>query len=287
MKIGIITAASEKYANSLFVLIGSLNCNWPNHPKIIVYNIGLSENTKSKLAMAGIEVLEVPPFCDHWRSHYTWKLWCLSSAEFDLILWMDSGICILQPLDEVIEIIKCKQYFLVPNYQFLDYEVSENTCKACDVPNSFRFGKATIAGSMIGYLKQSKYGLLIDKAFEIALIEANIKAFNSRHKHDQSIISILTYKYFPNPELNDGIKYLGWESPRMVQDQKVWLQRRQILPKDLKHFMSYLDKTGERYTVGCPHKDVSFLRRVYKIILNRSKSFFKAQFYKPKFDGIR
>jgi hypothetical protein len=288
LNIGIITAASEKYANSLFCLIGSLNCNWPTHPKILVFDLGLEANTLETLNAANIEVKKIPAFCAHWRSHYTWKLWCMANADFDLIIWMDAGMCILQELEEVIEIINNRGYFLVPNYQFLDYEVSEEACLACGVPYSYRIGKATIAGTFIGFSKYSQFGALIDEAFNISLKEENIKAYNARHKHDQSIISILTYKYFPNPELEDGIQYLGWASPRMTGGQKIWLQRRQILKEDVIIYKSNLAYTGGGMHIPKdPQKDIGIIRRLLIKLTIKLKRVVKALLAKSSKDGIR
>ena len=76
----IITAASGAYGPSLLALLGSLNLNWPNHPPVRVYDIGLNDGTLQVLAENQIEVIKVPPFCPHWRKHFTWKIWCLNNA---------------------------------------------------------------------------------------------------------------------------------------------------------------------------------------------------------------
>ncbi|MNS69049.1 hypothetical protein D3C72_1023540 [compost metagenome] len=286
MNIGIITAASEKYANSLFSLIGSLNCNWANHPPIVVYDLGLSPQTLAILKKARIEVRSIPAFCSHWRAHYTWKLWCMTYSEFDLVIWMDAGLCVLDNLDEVIEITKNRSYFLVPNYQFLDYEASEQTCNACGVPHVFRIGKGTLAGGFIGFLQNSEFGKLMRNAFEIALTEDNIKAHNNRHKNDQSIISLLAYKQFPNPVLEDGLKYLGWSSPKMVENQKVWVQRRNILKKDIKIYKSNLAQIGNKHIPKDP-SDLTLFEKIYKKSIIKAKSVGKKLLRRDIKNGIK
>ncbi|HEX2848000.1 MAG TPA: hypothetical protein VHN59_15745 [Chitinophagaceae bacterium] len=288
MNVGIITAASEKYANSLYTLLGSLKGNWPDHPPVVVYDLGLEESTLSYLSKCGVTVKDIPAFCKHWKAHYTWKVWCMNNAEFDVIIWMDAGMCILEPLDEIINIIKKRSYFLVPNYQFLDYEVSAAACEACGVPYSFRIGKGTIAGTFIGFLKNGLFGKIIAEVMEIALVEKNIMAYAPKHKHDQSIISTLTYKYFPNPELEDGLIYLGWKSPRMVSGQKVWLQRRQVLKEDIRIYKRNLESdVARRYIPKDPHKDINVVRRVFRISKFRLKVMASKMLKKQRTDGIR
>jgi hypothetical protein len=58
----IITAASEVYASSLLALLGSLNLNWPEHPPVLVYDIGLDEATLTILNAHNILVKKFPPF---------------------------------------------------------------------------------------------------------------------------------------------------------------------------------------------------------------------------------
>ncbi len=72
------------------------------------------------LSNANIEVRLVPPFCEHWRKHYTWKIWCINNIEVENVIWLDAGICVLDKLDMIINVQLIENgYFLVPNYQFL------------------------------------------------------------------------------------------------------------------------------------------------------------------------
>jgi hypothetical protein len=287
MSTGIITAASEKYSDSLFSLIGSLNCNWPNHPPLLVFDLGLSADTLLTLKSNNILVEKIPAFVDHWRLHYTWKLWCIKHAPFDTIIWMDSGILVLDSLDEIIQIINKRGYFLVPNYQFLDYEASQQACIGCNVDYSFRIGKGSIAGTIVGYSKSGKFNSVIIEAQSISLTERYIKASNSKHKHDQALISLITYRNIPNPELEDGIKYLGWASPRMASDQKIWLQRRNILKKDVEKLKRYLHKPGPKFIPKDPKKDTPLISRIFKSIAGRIKKILSIVIKKNKGDGFR
>jgi len=287
MTSAILTAASEKYKDSLYSLIGSLNCNWIDHPKIIVYDLGLSSETISILNLNGIVVREIPPFCSHWRKHYTWKLWCLHNSDYDLTIWMDAGLCILDSLDDVIQIIEEQSYFIVPHYQFLDYEATIQACIACGLNPSFRYGKGTITTAFIGFKKNSPLTQIIKEAYYISLDEANIKVDNKRQRPEQSLIGLLIYKYIPNPKLVDGIKFLGWSSPRMVNDQKVWQQRRSILKEDVKIYRKNLGFNGEKHLPKDPKIDINVLRKLWNKFFTLSKSSVKKFFVNERIDGIR
>lgn len=284
----IISAASEKYAESLFALIGSLNCNWENHPPIVIYDIGLEQGSLKFLEEMKIEVRKVPPFCEHWRQHFTWKLWCLNDIKSENVIWIDSGLCVLNSLDEIIEEINCTGYFLVPNYQFLDWEASDDACKGCGVDYSFRTGKASIAGGLMGFKKSGDLGRLLENALEIASVENNIKATNPRHRHEQAIISILVYKNFPNPILHDGTKYLGWLSPRSTPNQKIWVHRRTMLKSDLVEFKNRI-ASGGKFVPKDPKEDVSLLKKIARYFYTRAKNLRRGFYMKENSEnnGVR
>jgi len=272
MNIKLITAASESYSKSLFALIGSLNLNWHDHPPIEVYDIGLSKNSLEILRENKIVVHTVPQFCDHWRAHFTWKFWCWKDINADIFLYIDAGIIILKPLDDVLEVIKKLGYAVVPNYRPLEEEASEIVCKGCALDPDFRIGKATLAGGFIGFDKGKPIiNSLIDALFELSLDEKNLKAFHPSHRHDQALTSLMIYKIIGNPIILDGNIYLGSNSPMKVPGQKVWACRKSIELEDVEFFQNYLDKskTGNNYLPKTPSKAINSIINENVYQLNR------------------
>jgi hypothetical protein len=246
--IKIITAASEGYSESLFAMIGSINANWDKHPPIVVYDIGLSDKSLAVLKKSDIVVKKVIPFCDHWRDHYTWKLWCLNDIDAEYIIWMDAGLCVLDDLNEIINEVNLYGYFIVPNYQFLDWEASEKACNGCGLDFSFRIGKPSISANIFGIKKNGIFMNIIKTALELGQNLEIIKAYNSQNRHDQAILSLLFHKNIPNLKFNDGKIYSGWISPNMVLGQKVWAHRRSMKQKDLKVFINiFKNKSSGKY----------------------------------------
>jgi len=243
----IVTAASAAFGSSLFALLGSLNLNWPDHPPIRVYDLGLERKTLETLSRHGVEVVPVPPFCPHWRKHFTWKIWCWNDAPARDILWIDAGIVVLQPMDEVFEAIHRVGYFVVPTYHPLTENASGNACRGCGVPMSFREGKMTLAGTMIGFRKDGGIKGILEEALSIALVEENIASVEKTHRHDQMIISLLLHKHLGQVHISDGVIYCGWLSPNQTPGQKVWVHRRGILPEDERHFASHISTAGSAH----------------------------------------
>jgi hypothetical protein len=240
----IITAASAGYAPALLALLGSLNLNWPGHPPAIVYDIGLDDETLRRLAEHAIPVRKVPAFCPHWREHYTWKLWCMNDAPARDILWMDAGLVVLEPLDEIFDALETQGYFAVPNHQLLDWEGSDEACRGIGVAPEFRKGKPTLAATLMGFRKTGRILALLQEALAVAHVERHVAATTIAHRWEQALLSLLLYKYLGRVVIADGAIYLGSISPVQVPGQKVWVHRRRMLPADQLHFARQISGPG-------------------------------------------
>lgn len=243
----IITGASSAFGPSLLALLGSLNLNWPAHPRVRVYDIGLDEATLGKLEDHRVDVVRVPEFCPHWRKHFTWKIWAWNDAPAKNFLWLDAGIVVLRPLDEVFEAIERMGYFVVPTYHALTENASEAACAGCKVSPDFRAGKMTLAGTVIGFRREGKTREILEESMSVALVEEHIAAQEKMHRHDQAIISLLLYRGYGEVLMGDGIVYCGWLSPRQTPEQRIWVHRRMLLPEDQKHFEAHLSRGGASY----------------------------------------
>jgi hypothetical protein len=257
----IITAASSNFGPSLLALLGSLNLNWPDHPHVRVYDLGLGDETLRILDGNKIEVVKVPKFCSHWRQHFTWKIWCWNDAPAAEILWMDAGIVVIRPLDEVFLAIDNIGYFVVPTYHPLVENASESACKGCGVDLGFRDGKVTLAGGFIGFKKEGKIQQILNESLSISLTEEYIAATERKHRHDQAIISLLFYREFGNVLISDGVLYCSCyplnDSPR-IPGQAVWVHRRSMLPEDQTYFASRINEAGSPYFPKDPKTEKQF-----------------------------
>ena len=112
----IVTGASVSFSQSLLALLVSLTLNWPEHPPVLVYDLGLDEQILGTLHENQIQVRKVPPFVPHWRKHFTWKVWCWNDAPARDVFWLDAGVVVLHPLDDVFMAIDKIGYFINPTY---------------------------------------------------------------------------------------------------------------------------------------------------------------------------
>lgn len=243
----IVTAASAAYGPALLALLGSLNLNWPGHPPVVVYDIGLDDGTRAALRDAKIETRLVPPFCPHWRRHFTWKIWAWNDAPASNILWIDAGIAVLRPLEEVLHAIREQGYFFVPNGFTLDVEASETASRACGLSPDFRSGRAAIASGFTGFRKNGAVAAILREALHLAHREEVLAATSPRHRHEQSLLSLLAHRDLAPLHLADSTIYLIDESPRQVPGQPVWVHRRAIHYADARYLAAHIAQPADPF----------------------------------------
>jgi hypothetical protein len=236
----IITAASESYRPQLLALLGSLRCNWPNHPPVRVYDMGLREGTGRLLREAGFDVRVIPPFVPHWRKHYTWKPWCMNDASAERLLWLDAGCCVLRPLPEIFDTISQQGYFALPNYEPLEVEASEEACEGCGVAPEFRVGKVSITAAVFGFRRGSIAQHVVQEALRVAQTERYIKASKPWHRWEQAILSLLMHRDISPLVLCDGTIYFYEDLAAKFKTHSIWAARRGMHYKDKRFFASCL-----------------------------------------------
>jgi hypothetical protein len=147
---------------------------------------------------------------------------------------------ILKPLDEISYALEHNKYFMVTNYQLLDWEASEAACEGCGISPSFRYGKLTLASSIMGFKKSLKIQQVLKDALSLAQIEKYIAATEPTHRHDQALISLLMYKHFGDVNIANGSVYAGWQSPTQIVGQKVWVHRRGLSEKSASFLAAHI-----------------------------------------------
>ena len=263
----ITTAASESYRPQLLSLLGSLRCNWPEHPPVLVYDLGLARETVQVLLKAGIDVQAVPPFVPHWRKHFTWKLWCMNNAPSENVLWMDAGCCVLRPVPEVFEINDQQGYFCLPNYRPLELEASEEACEGCRVQRQFPVGKISLAAGFFGFRRGSVAERVVQESLSVALTERYIKASKPEHRHDQAILSLLMYREFSPLIMCDGAIYFFEDPEARFTTHRIWAARRNMHYKDKRIFASFLEGPVVVHLPRASHKKTWWYKSALQVKL--------------------
>lgn len=278
----IITAASKAYQASLLALLGSLTLNWSAHPPVLVYDLGMEQATLDLLRENGITVKQVPPFCPHWRKHFTWKVWAWNDAPARDVLWVDAGIAVLQPLGEIFESIARCGYFVTyaAPTRLTDF-VSDAMCNGCRVSRAATVSQPVIASGFWGFRKNGIIQTILQEALAVALVEEQVRATAPLHRHDQAILSLLFYKYLPNCEVANLPLYQTVRAPRGEPPSKLWVHRRAMSARDQKHFAAHISKPGAPYL---PHPPLNWRTQ---LPLYRVRRWLAARDARFLYDGVR
>ena len=123
------TASDSKYFNNLLNLIGSIHKNnFKDLGEIAVYNLGLNnEEIKLLKTIEKVNVYEIeltnPDLLKQFKTTiqgktvpgwYAWKPVVIKQAleKFPYVLWIDTGLAVLKPINDLFKYIQTNGYFL-------------------------------------------------------------------------------------------------------------------------------------------------------------------------------
>lgn len=265
----IITAASNKFFPNLLNLIGSIKENYPAHPPIYVWDLGLFPTFRRELTnIEGITVVPMPHFCTFWRKCYTWKTYIFTKPFADTNLYLDAGTQVLKSLDKVFVQIETDGYLavsqalpcqmIVPNEYVDTLSIpADNLEKEVVTAGIFGFSRyhsdiqkvikathdASLAGLCLGYSQTEQWK---NKAPNKTFFIRDCKIF----RHDTTILSIFLHKLMPHAKITELSLFSG---ERHVGEHFVW---------NIRLLYSKLDYTSPLYTKSKKSVD-TLINRVY------------------------
>jgi hypothetical protein len=212
----LITSASNKYFPSLINLLGSIKANYPNHPKIYIYDLGLFLTFRKELELLeNVQVVKMPKFCAFWRSCYTWKTYIFNNPFATLNFYLDAGCQVLRPLDEIFEKIDRDELFVIgQGVKFKDI-VPEEYKSVFELSEEHNDKEALHAGEF-GFKNSALVKSLLQKVFDCGLAGLALgfspgDAWRNKGKdknifirqckifrHDLTLLNIILRKYFGN-----------------------------------------------------------------------------------------
>ncbi len=227
----IITSASSKFFPSLINLLGSIHKNYPNHPDVYVYDIGLFYTFRKELeGIPWVHVLKIPHFVAHWRSCYTWKTYIFNTPLADLNLYLDAGNQVLKPLDDIFNKIDKNGYLIVS----AGHEVKNQDIIPEEYINIFnmditKLNDGIITAGIFGFnATNSKILHLTQKLFACGKeglclgyspteqwknkgVNKNIFIRNAKYfRHDNTLLCILISISIPDAKIEDAMLF-NWQ----------------------------------------------------------------------------
>jgi len=235
----LITAASNKFFPSLINLLGSIKVNYPSHPKIFIFDLGLFHNFRKELEkIENVEVLDMPVFCGHWRSCFTWKTYIFAHPFARLNFYLDSGCQVLKPMNEIFETIEKQDYFIIGQGINLGKIIPKEYESVCKMPLGYEEMESIHAGE-IGFKAQSSISPILEKVYNLGLSGLALgfsenERWRNRGKdknpyirncpvfrHDMTLLNMVVREHFANElVVQDVSKFAGGKDDH--PEQVVW-----------------------------------------------------------------
>ncbi|HMO77682.1 MAG TPA: hypothetical protein PKA42_01160 [Candidatus Paceibacterota bacterium] len=234
----LITSCSNKFFPSIINLLTSIKVNYPEHPPIYVYDLGLFYTFRQELKkIEGVTVISMPKFCPHWRSCYTWKTYIFAHPLADLNLYLDAGCQVLQPLDKDFKIIEEEKVLLVDQEQLFS-DIVPKSYKEIFSLSDDHDNKTVIHAGIIGFLDSPEVNKIFYKIYAAALTglalgfsindswrnkgkDKNIFIRDCRlFRHDLTLVNIFFRKYWNNIHIRSLKIYHG--NLLNTPEQRIW-----------------------------------------------------------------
>jgi len=200
----LVTATNSPYYESLLTLISGVHkYSVDIVDKIFVYNLGLDVNEiKTLNSLKNVEVLEFPENSTELHpkfmepKSYVYKIYCMynSSKLGKNVLWMDSGASPLKSINVIYDKISEDDIFLVGDIH-TNRDYTHTDCRQCLSASEDELNGKQLWAGLVGYKSNGKYQHIFDEAYKLSLIPGCLDGNQENHRHDQSILSVLTHRY--------------------------------------------------------------------------------------------
>jgi hypothetical protein len=200
----LVTATNSPYYESLLTLISGVHkFSVDIVDKIFVYNLGLDESEIKNLnRLKNVEVLEFPENSSELHpkfmepKSYVYKIYCMyqSSKLGKNVLWLDSGASPLKSIDVIYQKIEEDEIFLVGDIH-INRNYTHQDCRNCTLATEDELDGKQLWAGLVGYKSNGKYQHIFDESYKLSLIPGCLDGNQENHRHDQSILSILTHRH--------------------------------------------------------------------------------------------
>lgn len=263
---GVVTAADAKYAPYMFNLLASLHVNFPDHPTVYVYDLGMNKLQRKELSgVSWINLKTVPKFVEHWKLNWTWKTYVLSRPEPRYALYFDSAsIVVLKSLKEWFEILATESYLILQISQSLNEIVPSNYWDLVGVDEVAYSRLPSFGAGIVGLDKRSQAGEAAVEAFGLAkegwtlgcspseqnrIYDRSVMRDCVCFRADQTLLNLTFRKRFgAQLKVFDPKPFHGVTGRRDYPNQAVWYARRH--PRSLLNFTNPLHRYSIEFFVN-------------------------------------
>lgn len=240
----LVTATDAKHAPYLFNAIASIRDRFPSHPRLYVYDLGMTIWQRSELSgLDWLELRSVDKFVGHWNRNWSWKPYIVAQVERRYVLYFDAAnIVLYRPLHLWFSAISQQGYFLIKNGQQLQDITPSDYWSLFDVDAGRYAHVPTFGAGLFGLDKMTAAGSALDEALEKTRqgwslgssadelrrsYDRSIVRDCASFRADQTLLNLAFRKQFgAELMLRDELRYVGLGGAHDHPRQFLWYARR-------------------------------------------------------------
>jgi len=201
----IITGANSPYFESLLTLISTIHRDsFEVVDHIFVYDFGLTPQEIYQLSMlkktSTISIKKNFSILDRISTVKTKCHFLKMFALYDSmklcknVVWLDAGACTLLSVKPIFDIIENEDIFLVGDVH-LNKNYTHKKCVEIMNATETELNDTQLWSGLVGFKSNGKFASLIKEGWEYSQIDGCIDGYEDNHRHDQSVLSILSSRY--------------------------------------------------------------------------------------------
>lgn len=240
----LVTAADAKYAPFLFNALSSIHANFPDHPVVYIFDLGLSRAQRCELnSVPWIRVKTIDKFVSHWKAGWSWKPHILTQVNERFVLYFDAAnIVLYRSISLWFLAVKRHGFFGVANGQLLREITPSEYWSLFNLDSDELGAKPTFGAGLFGFDQLGPAGAAIRKCLSLTIDGWSLGRSPTEKNQlygkvplrdcvcfraDQTLFNLAMVEYLGTGFLiRDEMRYCGRGGPRDHTNQYLWYSRR-------------------------------------------------------------
>lgn len=240
----LVTAADAKYAPFLFNALSSIHVNFPDHPLVYVFDLGLSRSQCWELeSVPWVRLRPIDRFVSHWKIGWSWKPYILTQVQERYLLYFDAAnIVLYRSIALWFLAIKRHGFFGIANGQLMQDVTPSDYWNMFGLNSTTCALRPTFGAGLFGFDQNGPAGMAIRKCLALTVAGWNLGRSASEKnplytnvalrdcicfRADQTLLNLAMIEFMGlDMEIRDELRYCGLGGQRDHVNQYLWYSRR-------------------------------------------------------------
>lgn len=240
----LVTAADTKYAPFLFNALSSIHANFPDHPLVYVFDLGLSRAQRCELeSVPWVRLRAIDRFVSHWKAGWSWKPYILTQVDERFVLYFDAAnIVLYRSISLWFLAIKRHGFFGIANGQRMQDVTPSDYWSMFGLNPDACAARPTFGAGLFGFDRTGLAGAAVSKCLALTIAGWNLgRSANEQNplysevalrdcvcfRADQTLFNLAMIEQMgPDILIRDEVRYCGRGGSRDHVNQYLWYSRR-------------------------------------------------------------